>query len=308
MKLSLPAILAAAACATCAYLPGAARAQTATADPIAPVGVLTAFPTVVKTGTKPSLTWSVITPARIGSGQATTGGNGNGNGNGSGNNDGAEEMAIVNPPGTIIPISDSYVTVQIIGTGPTDCRNNIVTKPATDLRISVNGAPYDQLFYGTQSAVDPSKRLFVKKVLAGQTVDFGGRFVTGTNAWSPFYTTRSKNLQVVALVNGDIYPSSSKFNGQAAMASHLKPYIDSNMRVKIGPLSVLLVMELAQTNISSPCFDYQDQVVLVTLSRKHPNNGHGNNLDGVDSSNPGNGSGGPNGAVDPSGGVDDEMR
>lgn len=38
----------------------------------------------------------------------------------------------------------------------------------------------------------------------------------------------------------------------------------------------------------------------------HQNNGHGNNADGVDSSNPGQGSGGPNGAVDPSGSVDDE--
>lgn len=36
------------------------------------------------------------------------------------------------------------------------------------------------------------------------------------------------------------------------------------------------------------------------------NNGHGNNADGVDSSNPGEGDGGPTGAVDPSGTVDDE--
>ncbi len=36
------------------------------------------------------------------------------------------------------------------------------------------------------------------------------------------------------------------------------------------------------------------------------NNGHGNNLDGVDSSNPSQGGGGPNGMDDPSGGVDDE--
>jgi hypothetical protein len=36
------------------------------------------------------------------------------------------------------------------------------------------------------------------------------------------------------------------------------------------------------------------------------NNGHGNNADGVDSSNPGEGGGGPTGAVDPSDGVDDE--
>ena len=43
------------------------------------------------------------------------------------------------------------------------------------------------------------------------------------------------------------------------------------------------------------------------------NNGHGNNADGVDSSNPGKGNGGPNGGVDescPEGGtcVDDEVK
>lgn len=38
------------------------------------------------------------------------------------------------------------------------------------------------------------------------------------------------------------------------------------------------------------------------------NNGHGNNADGVDSSNPGKGKGGPNGAVDESGDVDDEIK
>ena len=36
------------------------------------------------------------------------------------------------------------------------------------------------------------------------------------------------------------------------------------------------------------------------------NNGHGNNEDGVDVSNPGQGHGGPNGRVDPSGTIDDE--
>ena len=301
MKISLPAALAAASLLTCVLVSATSSAQTT--DPAAPAGALSAFPTIVKTGTKPTITWSIMHPARIGSGQS------GGNGNGNGNSDGSENMAIVNPPGTIIPTTDSFVTVQIIGTGPTNCQGgNSTAAPATDLRLSINGAPYDQLFYGTQTNIDPSKKLFIKKVLAGQTIDLGGRFVTTAGTWSPFYTTRSRNLQVVALVNGDYYPSKSKFQGQASMASYLKPYVDSSFKVNIGPLSVLLVMELAQTNLSSPCFDYQDQVVLVTLSRKHPNNGHGNNLDGVDSSNPGNGSGGPNGAIDPSGGVDDEMR
>ena len=41
-------------------------------------------------------------------------------------------------------------------------------------------------------------------------------------------------------------------------------------------------------------------------TKQKSNNGHGNNCDGVDSSNPGNGHGGPNGQDDPSGDVDDE--
>ena len=304
MKNSLPAALAAATLATCALVSGTACAQTT--DPLAPAGTMTAFPTIVQTGTKPTLSWSIMHPAKIGSGQ--TGGGNSGNGSGGGNSDGSDNMAYVNPPGTIIPTVDSYVTIQIIGTGPTNCQGgNSAASPATDLRVSLSNGTYQQLFFGTQTDVDSSKQLYIKKVLAGQTIDLGGRYVIGTG-WSPFYTTRSKNLQIVALVNGDTYPSKSKFQGQASMASYLKPYVDSSFKVNIGPLSVLLVMELAQTNMSSPCFDYQDQVVLVTLSRKHPNNGHGNNLDGVDSSNPGQGKGGPNGAIDPSGGVDDEMR
>jgi prepilin-type N-terminal cleavage/methylation domain-containing protein len=41
---------------------------------------------------------------------------------------------------------------------------------------------------------------------------------------------------------------------------------------------------------------------------KNGNNGHGNNEDGVDSSNPGNGNGGPNGELDQSGNIDDEIK
>lgn len=54
-----------------------------------------------------------------------------------------------------------------------------------------------------------------------------------------------------------------------------------------------------------------NMALLVTLNGK-TNNGHGNNLDGVDSSNPGKGKGGPTGlntsGQDPSGGYDDEIR
>lgn len=291
----------AAVIAAALSITGIVRAEdTPIADPLIPVGTLTAFPSIVQTGTHPTLTWSMMHPSRV---TGSFGGNGNGN-----NNNGTETAAVINPPGTLIPTQDVYVTVQIIGTGVTSCQGGTnTTPPATDLRLSLDGSSYVQLFYGTQAQVNPSQRLFIKKIRKGQTLDLGGRFVVG-NGWSPFYTTRSSNLQVVSLVNGDLLPSASKFQGQNTLASYLKPYLDAGNRIKIGPLSVLVVMELSQTNHSTPCFDYQDQVVLLTLSRNHPNNGHGNNLDGVDVSNPGNGSGGPNGQVDPSGGYDDEAR
>jgi hypothetical protein len=252
--------------------------------PSIPVGMLTAYPTMVQTGTKPTLTWSILYPSKV------------------------SDLVEVQPPGTLIPNQTSYVTVQIVGTTITPCTSNQTITPVyTDARLSLNRGNFIQLFYGTQADVDPTKQLYIKKVYANDTIDFAGRFVQG-NAWSPLYTTKSSNFQIVALVNGDTPPTSYNLYQSTNLASYLRPYLDASGKVNIGPLSVLILMELNTTNHSQQCFDYQDQVLLVTFSLKHPNNGHGNNLDGVDCSNPGQGHGGPNGMVDPSGGVDDEIR
>ena len=269
---------------------------------------MSAYPTVVQTGTKPTLTWNILFPAKIGiPGGGGGSGNGNGNGSGGGNN-GSENLVQVNPPGTLIPSNTVYATVQIVGTGVSACDTTQDALPHySDARVSFNGGAYQQLFYGLQSNVVPSKQVYIKKMTANQTLDFGGRYVKN-GSWSPFFTTKSTNFQVVALVNGQTPPTTFPLYQSTAFASYLRPYLDSTGKVKIGPLSVLIMMELGQTNRNSPCFDLQDLVLLVTFSTKHPNNGHGNNLDGVDSSNPGNGHGGPNGMVDPSGGVDDEIK
>lgn len=54
----------------------------------------------------------------------------------------------------------------------------------------------------------------------------------------------------------------------------------------------------------------EPSLLSVRLAGLHikNNNGHGNNLDGVDVSNPGKGCGGPNGATDLSGTADDEAK
>lgn len=278
--------------AALAAMTAAATAQTAI--PMTPIGTLTAFPTIVQTGTKPTLTWNIMYPTKV------------------------SDVATIQPPGRIVFNQPMYASVQIVGTGvnPTGgtttggtTTGGTTTPPSlpTDARVSVGGGSYQQVFYGTQTDVDPSHTLFEKKLEPGQTLDFGGRIDQG-GTWSPFYTTLSSNMQVVALVKGDTPPTTVPLYQQSNLQSYLQPYLDGTGKVNIGPLSVLILMELNQTNPSTPTFNYSDQVLLVNISKKHSNNGHGNNLDGVDVSNPGKGKGGPNGEVDPSGGYDDERR
>lgn len=254
-----------------------------TTIPAIPVALFSASPSVVQTGTYPTLSWSILYPSKV------------------------SDVAAITPPGTITLTTPMYVSVRPVGVGVTGSTSGVDKDllPA-EIRISVNGSSYQQLFYGTDADVEPSYSLYIKKLQPGTTVDFGGRYVDG-GAWTPFYTTRSGNHQVISLVDGDSVPTSFDLVKSGKLAEHLKPYIDGNGKVKIGPLSVLVLMELASSS-NNPEFDYQDFAALVSFASKHPNNGHGNNLDGVDSSNPGAGSGGPNGAIDPSGGVDDEMR
>lgn len=242
--------------------------------PSTPIGTFSAYPTVVQTGTNPMLTWNILYPSTVSS------------------------LVQVNPPGTLSSLGTTYTTVQIVGSGVTSCDPTQGTGPFyTDVRLSVNGGSYVQLFYGTQADVDPAHVLYTDKLNAGDTLDFCGRYVIN-GAYSTAYTTRNSNYQVITLVSGQTPPTLFSLYQSSSLAGYLKPYLDASGKVNIGPLSVLVVMELGQTDHTSPCFDYQDVVLLVTFAA-HNNNGNGNNLGGVDPSNPGKGHGGPNGLVDP---------
>lgn len=263
----------------------AQQAALASRIPVTPDGLLNAYPSVVQTGTKPTLSWNILYPSKI------------------------SDLVEIDPPGTLIATSTVYASVQIVGSkaGTVISDTGTPVSIPTDARLSYNRSNYTQIFYGSQSDINPEDRLYIKKMQPQDTLDFGGRMVQN-GAWTPFYTTRSSNFQVVSLVNGDTPPTRFNLSQSPTLNSFLRPYLDASGKVNIGPLSVLVLMELGTNDRNEQSFDLQDQVLLVTFSKKHPNNGHGNNLDGVDSSNPGQGTGGPNGAVDPSGGIDDEAR
>lgn len=277
-------IIAFSAFTTSASLAQSGNSNAPDTIPVQPIGALTASPSVVQEGTHTTLSWSILYPSKV------------------------SDVATITPPGSLTLTAPMFVSVRPVGVGVTGSNSG---EDADNLhvesRISVNGSSYDQLFYGTNEDVDPTYSLYIKKHHTGDELNFGGRYVEN-GGWTPLYTTKSSNMQVVSLVDGDTVPTTFDLKQSGNLQKYLKPYIDGTGKVKIGPLSVLVLMELAETSSSNPSYDYQDAVLLVSFSSKHSNNGHGNNLDGVDSSNPGGGSGGPNGEVDPSGGVDDEIR
>ena len=76
------------------------------------------------------------------------------------------------------------------------------------------------------------------------------------------------------------------------------------------PAPVTKLVDIVPPEVIKPKKDLKMKVRLLGswFQQAKSNNGHGNNADGVDSSNPGQGFGGPNGAIDLSHGLDDELK
>jgi hypothetical protein len=252
--------------------------------PATPGGWLTAFPTVVQTGTKPTLTWSINYPSSV-----TT-------------------YVTVDETEEVETLDQLDVEIRVIGTGVTTggCTGTNTNWVPAQAMLSVNGGSFVSIFYGINPQVNPDTLIWAKRVNAGTTFRFGGRYYT-SSGWSTSYLSNDTDNNIRVLKNGEIPPTAYALSTSGALKSFMQPYIDGNGRIKIGPLDLIVMMELTQNdaNINSPCYNLQDVVLLMTCKPKN-NNGHGNNIDGVDVSNPGNGNGGPNGQVDPSGTVDDE--
>jgi len=239
--------------------------------PAVPVGWLTASPTVVQTGTKPTLTWGVTHPSTV------------------------KNYIDITDPSTITAREELEVKIRVLGNGVTvsSSNSNSFSYVDAEANVSFNGGSYERIFYGDNHDVNPSKVVWKrnnnKKMEAGETLRFGGRY-NYNNKWGPTRTTSSGSY-VRALVDGDTPPSVIPEYGDS-LEDFIKPYLGSDGKVKIGPMDVIIFMELTHNDNqqNNNGYDLQDMVLLVTFTSNKPknNNGHGNNVDGIDSSNPGN--------------------
>lgn len=261
VRLALSALLVCAA-------PVAAKNDKNATVPSMPAGWLTAFPTVVQTGTKPTITWGINYPSVV------------------------LDYVTVTQPATVTAKETLDCEIRVLGAGVTvgSSNSNGFYFVPTEARLSVDGGSYDRIFYGTNPDVRPDDVVWSGTLDKHDDLKFGGRYYYNRR-WGPWFSSSGGTQNIRTLVNGEVPPTTYPLHEAPTLESFLRPYLDGQGKVRIGPMDVIVFMELthydSQKNNSG--YDLQDMVLLVTFkSRAKSNNGHGNNIDGIDSSNPGN--------------------
>lgn len=241
-------ITAAAALVLCALAASQAMAQT---SPSIPVGSLTAAPTVVQTGTKPTLTWNINYPSVVKNFLTITNGTGVPSALGA----------------TVTPNQNLICDIRILGAGVTTQNSNgTINYIETAAKIRYNGSStWTTIFDGKQTDTIVKTQGIIKtlNVTSGQTMNFGGQYYYNSSWFTFFNSTNGTNVQT--LVNGDACPAYIPAYNAPSLETFLKPYLDSSNKVRIGPMDVVIFMELTHTDKTNPGYDFQDLVLLVTF-------------------------------------------
>lgn len=226
--------------------------------PAVPVGWLNAYPTVVQTGTKPELTWEITYPSVV------------------------KDYVTITGSGSIKLKTKLDINVRVLGSAITGARlvngKYVSVDVPTEAAISYKGSSFSRIFYGNNKQVKPNTVVWQKlsvNTAVGDTIDFSGRFTyTANGQWSPQYTTKMTGKNIRCLVNGDTPPAVKGFGTQASLEQFVKPYLDSQGKVKIGPMDVIVFMELTHTDShqTKEGYDLQDMVLLVTFTDNNVKN------------------------------------
>jgi hypothetical protein len=253
--------LAAASAAVLAVSVLASPLASAQAVPAGLTGSLTANPAVVQVGQSPKLKWSINYPSVV------------------------KEYVTIVPPGgsggsgvgTITPVQPLYVDVRIIGQGVTVQNGDSFNFVPTEATMSINStSSFARIFYGINPDVDPGKVINLESIFgstyhnnlipAGRALRFGGRYYYNSR-WGTFYKSSDGGDNVRFLVSGDTPPSNIPEYNAPSLESFIRPYLDPSGKVKIGPMDVIVFMELTHgpTQKSNVGYDLQDMVLLVTF-------------------------------------------
>lgn len=234
--------------------------------PVIPAGWIDAYPTIVQTGTHPTLNWGINYPSVV------------------------QEVVELVGTGTVVAKEEICVECRVLGNGVTahwpDGRWEFV--PAEAL-VSFNGSSFQSIFEGTNHNVNPNAIVWQRcEVMPGQNIRFAGRY-KWNNTWGPLYSSDNGTQNVRVLTDGQLPPAHTPMHSEIpSVEDFIKPYLDSNGRINIGPMDVIVLMELTHTDAqqSHAGYDLQDIVMLCTMKPKPKSNNRSGLGDGT---NPGQG-------------------
>lgn len=243
MKASPLAALAAALITASPF--GATQSLAQSTNPSIPVGSLTANPTVAQAGTKPNLTWRITYPSLV-------------------------EDYIVLGGSTITPKQNLIADIRVLGAGVTTVTKyangrTTTTYEETAAKVLYNGATkWLTVFdgYNTDRVVQQQSVVKTLNVTKDQVMSFGGQYCI-SGRWSTFYSSGSNNIRT--LINGSTPPANLPLYYAETLADFLKPYLDASGKINIGPMDVIVFMELTSTNPASVGYDLQDMVLLISF-------------------------------------------
>ena len=202
-----------------------------------PRGTLNVDRTLVQVGTRSQLNWKIEYPTVV------------------------TDVIDITPPNIIKPKADLKMRVRVLGASFQESANKYLP---VEVMWSKNNSSWARVFYGTQTAVNPTKVVLDTTVKKGDVINLGGRGYR--SGWLPLYNTSQSTSNLVMLKNGDKVPSTTPAFQQGLIESFLTPYLGSDKKtIKIGQRDLILLMELGQTNPAVSGFDLQDLVVLVTF-------------------------------------------
>lgn len=261
-------------------------------DPYIPVGKLAVNPTHVQTGVKPNLSWAIEYPTTF------------------------EDLALVGTAGGFVTTQEVQVEVRVLGVSHSDGETGADLPAAMWVRAGGPGSPWRLVYYGKSADADPSQVVFHEMVAPGTQIDIAARGQSASGSWNSVAWTIEPTDNLVNLTNKETVPGQLGSSGASLQSFTTSILSEDEKTIEISPKDMAYFFELSSSDESESSFDLQDIVALVQCKTLN-NNGHGNNYDGVDVSNPGAGIGGANGEDDlsaldpsatPSGEIDDEMK
>ena len=211
-----------------------------------PTGFIKASAPVVRVGEFPKINWEINYPVTV------------------------ADVIKVPSPGVMVPSRDVKMDVRMLGAGVTvsykDGSNmHFATEEAF---FKIGGSSYQSLFYGTNDDVSQGVVLRSQEVSANTPIYFKGRYWDeNTRAWSVSRASGDGSGNVQVLKNGDRLPTTYNIANAPTLEGFLKPYLDSGGRLKIGPMDMVVAIELTHTQDQRTelGYDLQDLVFLVTF-------------------------------------------